>query len=260
MKLEIQHVSVEIQGKSIVRDIDLLVKQGEVVGLIGPNGSGKTTLLRAVYRVLQPSNGIIWLGEKELKKLSTKQSAKRTGIVIQEPPSDFDFTVREIVKMGRLPHKDWFAGDNSQDEAIVNDALTRVSMLEFAGRSFHMLSGGEKQRVLIARALAQQPRLLVMDEPTNHLDIRHQLEILELTRTIGITTIVTLHDLNLAYRYCDRLYVLHEGQMVAAGTPGEVIVPELIRTVYGVDLNIHQDPITGQKLLHFLTFEEDSSS
>jgi iron complex transport system ATP-binding protein len=156
------------------------------------------------------------------------------AVVPQESGGALDITVREVVLMGRSPHQAWHQADSAADHAIVNRALDQVNLGALADRGVTTLSGGEKQRVLVARALAQEPRFLVLDEPTAHLDIRHQLEILELIRRLELTTIAALHDLNLAAMYCDRLFVLHQGRIVATGTPEEVLTVDLIRDVYGV--------------------------
>jgi len=158
MKLEVNEVAVAIASRRIVNEVSLQVAPGEIVGLIGPNGSGKSTLLRSVYRLLKPVAGYVQLGGEDVWKLSARESARRTGVVVQETPSDFDFTVREVVEMGRTPHKGLLEADNQRDMAIVTDALRRVNMSTFGERSFNTLSGGEKQRVLVARALAQEPK------------------------------------------------------------------------------------------------------
>jgi iron complex transport system ATP-binding protein len=252
MKLEIEQVAVELSSRRIVEAVSLSVETGEVVGLIGPNGSGKSTLLRSVYRMLRPAAGIVRLGSDDVWQLSARESARRTGVVVQEMPSDFEFTVAEIVHMGRTPHKGMLSQDTQADEQIVVAALTRVNMLSFAERQFNTLSGGEKQRVLVARALAQQPKFLVLDEPTNHLDIHYQLEILELVRSLGITTLVTLHDLNLAAAYCQRLYLLRAGRIIASGTPEQVLTPELLREVFLVQAIVGTHPVTGAIQLAFV--------
>lgn len=251
MHVEVNNVAVQLDSRRIVEEISLQVAPGEIVGLIGPNGSGKSTLLRAVYRLLRPVTGYVQLGGDDLWKLSAREAARRTAVVVQETPSDFDFTVREVVEMGRTPHKGLLEADNQRDMAIVTDALRRVNMSAFGERSFNTLSGGEKQRVLVARALAQEPKLLVLDEPTNHLDIRYQLEILNLVRDLGITTLVTLHDLNLAATYCHRLYLLAAGRIVTAGAPEAVLTPAWIHTVYGVATTCIPHPTTGRLLLAF---------
>jgi iron complex transport system ATP-binding protein len=235
-----------------VDDITFSVAPGEMVGLIGPNGSGKSTLLRAVYRLLRPAAGVVRLGGDDVWQLSPRESARRTGVVVQESPSEFDFTVREVVEMGRTPHKGLLSADTQADAEIVVAALRRVEILPFAVRSYRTLSGGEKQRVLVARALAQQPQLLVLDEPTNHLDIHYQLEILELVRRLHITTLITLHDLNLAAAYCQRLYLVAGGQIVATGTPEMVLTPALVRHVFQVDVVCGRHPVSGALQLAFV--------
>lgn len=252
MNLETGGVAVELGGRRIVDEIDLQVAPGETVGLIGPNGSGKSTLLRSVYRLLRPAAGYVRLGGDNVWQLSPRESARRIGVVVQESPSEFDFSVREVVQMGRTPHKGLLSADTHADAQIVTDALQHVALLSFADRSYGTLSGGEKQRVLIARALAQQPRFLVLDEPTNHLDIRYQFEIMEIVRGLGVTTLVTLHDLNLAAAYCHRLYLLLHGRIVASGAPEAVLTPSLICQVFGIDAVVQRHPITGTLQLAFV--------
>jgi iron complex transport system ATP-binding protein len=244
MRLELEAVSWGVAGARIVREVSLSCAAGSVVGLIGPNGSGKSSLLRCVYRVLQPDAGTVQLDAENVWRLSAQQAARRIGVVLQEHSGEFEFSVREMVLMGRAPHKAWFERDTAEDLGIVEEALRQVDMLDFAERSFLTLSGGEKQRVLVARTLAQQTRFLVLDEPTNHLDIRYQLEVLDLVRGLGVTTIAALHDLNLAALYCDQLYVLKEGALVAGGPPAEVLTPELIQAVYSVRAEVALHPRT----------------
>jgi iron complex transport system ATP-binding protein len=252
MRLEIDHVAVAIGAKRIVHEASLEVEPGSIVGLIGPNGSGKSTLLRSVYRLLRPAAGYVRLGGDDVWQLSAKESARRTGVVVQETPTDFEFTVSEVVAMGRTPHKGMLAADTAADAEIVAAALRRVNMRAFVERQFSTLSGGEKQRVLVARALAQQPRFLVLDEPTNHLDIHYQLEILELVKSLGITTLITLHDLNLAAAYCQQLYMLQAGRIVASGAPEAVLTPERLRGVFLVDAVVGRHPVTGALQLAFV--------
>ena len=233
------------------KEVSLKVEPGEIVGLIGPNGSGKSTLLRSVYRMLKPVSGLVHLGDDDVWQLSAKASAQRTGVVVQESSSEFEFTVAEVVAMGRTPHKKPFQRDTATDTDVCHDALERVSMTAFSQRLFSTLSGGEKQRVLVARALAQEPKLLVLDEPTNHLDIHYQLELLELIKSLGITTLVTLHDLNLAANYCQRLYLLSSGQIVASGETHKVLTPEQLRETFGVEAAPYTHPVTGNLQLSF---------
>lgn len=233
-QLTVDHVSVEIEGKRLVDSVLFDLQPGEFLGLVGPNGSGKSSLLRTIYRVLKPTAGqVVHLGD-DVWKLSARDAARRTAVVAQERMGEFDFTVRELVLMGRTPNKGLFDGDSTADHKIVADCLAEVGMAHCATRQFLSLSGGEKQRVLVARALAQQARFLVLDEPTNHLDIRHQLELLELVRRLRTTTLAALHDLNLAARYCDRLVMLSGGRVAALGSPAEVLTAERIGAVYDV--------------------------
>jgi len=242
MKLHIERLAWSVNKKPILRGVSLQVNSGEVVGLIGPNGSGKSSLLRCVYRAQKPDSGTIYLNGVDLYSLSPRQTAREIAAVLQEPTNAFDFSVWEMAFMGRTPHKSLFERDTLADAQIVEAALYRVGLSELVERRYHTLSGGEKQRVLMARALAQQPSLLILDEPTNHLDIRYQIEMMELTRSLGIATLAALHDLNLAARYCDRLVVLYKGAVVACGKPDEVLQPDLLQRVYGVSAAIqHHD-------------------
>lgn len=249
--LETNGVSWSAEAVQIIREIDLYVQQGEFVGLIGPNGSGKSTLLKAIYRVLRPDFGRISLRNSDIWQQSARQTAQQTAVVAQESSVEFNFTVREIVAMGRNPHKGMFERDTDADDEIITSALARVDMATFAERDYRNLSGGEKQRVLIARALAQQTPFIVLDEPTNHLDIRYQLEILALIDSLNVTKLAALHDLNLAAAYCDRLYLLLDGQILASGAPRDVLSPRLIQQAYGVQVAVDSHPLTGQLHLAF---------
>jgi iron complex transport system ATP-binding protein len=209
---------------------------------------------------LRPIAGQIHLSGDDVWKLSARESARRTGVVVQERSSEFEFTVREVVQMGRTPHKSMLDRETREDERIVSQALERVQMLSLSERTYMTLSGGEKQRVLVARALAQQPKLFVLDEPTNHLDVQHQLELLELICSLGMTTLLTLHDLNLAATYCHRLYVLSHGHIVTEGRPEEALTPEMIQQVFAVRAHVGKNPLTGCLQLAFAPLSMVSSS
>ena len=234
LSLSLSGVTVAVGSVEICSEVSLEVEAGQVVGIIGPNGSGKTTLLRAVYRVLRPRLGRVVVGEDDLWELRPSEAARRIAVVVQEPRSDFEFTVREVVAMGRSPHQSAFARESAEDRHRVENALAHVSIAELANRSFSTLSGGEKQRALIARALVQEARVLILDEPTNHLDIRYQLEVLELIRGVGVTTLMSVHDVNLAAEYCDHIVVLQGGRIQAAGPVETVLLPEVLEPVFGV--------------------------
>jgi iron complex transport system ATP-binding protein len=252
MKPQLDSVSWGTDGKQILHKVNLEAAAGEFVGLIGPNGSGKSSLLRCIYRVLEPDAGWISLDGDDVWKLNVRQMARRTSVVLQESQSEFDFTVFEMVLMGRAPHLGTFDRETEADRQIVQTALAKVGLKDLSDRNFFSLSGGEKQRVMVARAIAQQARFLVLDEPTNHLDIRYQLEILESIKKLEGTCIAALHDLNLAAAYCDRLYVLQAGAIVASGTPQAVLTSDLISTVYGVGADVKVHPKTEK--LHIVFF------
>lgn len=235
MKIETRRLRAAPGGREILHGIDLAAHDGQVVGLIGPNGSGKSTLLKCIYRTLQPSGGAVLLDGRELERYSIRQSAQKLAVVAQHNAYAFDFTVEEIVLMGRAPHKHALARDTAQDRRIAAEALAAVGMDGFAQRSFSTLSGGERQRVILARALAQQTPCLILDEPTNHLDIQYQLGMMDLVRGLGKTVLAALHDLNIAAAYCDWLYALQDGCLVGSGSPRDLLTPDLIRRVYHVN-------------------------
>ncbi|PRY02472.1 ABC transporter ATP-binding protein [Allonocardiopsis opalescens] len=244
--LVLDGVRVDLSGVRIVSGIDIAVGPGERVGLIGPNGSGKSTLLRAVYRHLRPHSGGVRYGGADLWRLPPRQAARAIAALPQENHADLELTGYEMAAMGRTPHKGPFAADTDEDRAAIGEALRRTGTEHLAGRAFAGLSGGEKQRVLLARALAQRTPLLVLDEPTNHLDVRHQFELLDLVSASGRTVLAALHDLNLAAAYCHRLYVLDGGRVTAAGTPEEVLTERLVAEVFGVHAQVVANPRTGR--------------
>ncbi|NLM47039.1 MAG: ABC transporter ATP-binding protein [Firmicutes bacterium] len=252
MKLQVENLSYGYDHKPVIEDICLTVKKGEFVGLIGPNGSGKSTVLKNLYRALQPDAGIVYLDGENLFSLTYKQAATKIGVVVQENVLPFDFSVEEIVAMGRSPHKKLFDGDTQRDREIVRNALACLGMEEMAHRNYLHLSGGEKQRVLLARAIAQDTDFLILDEPTNHLDIGYQLQLLDLVKSLQVTVLAALHDLNLAAMYCDRLYIMKDGRIYKAGTPEEVLTPEIIFDVYGIRADVFLHPVTKKVTVTFL--------
>lgn len=241
MDISTEKITLSYGASEILKGISTKVQSGEFVGLIGPNGSGKSTLLKCIYRVLKPDGGCVWLGDQELREIKIRDSARKTAVVAQHNYYNFEFTVREVVRMGRAPHKKLLERDGREDREIVERALRKVRMEEFADRGFSTLSGGEQQRVILARALAQQTPCMILDEPTNHLDITHQLELMELVKGLGVTVFAAIHDLNIAAMYCERLYILKDGEIVGEGTPEEILTPEMIRKVYQVEAETVRD-------------------
>ena len=251
MNVKAEDIKLSYGAEAILKGVSMEAGNREFVGLIGPNGSGKSTLLKCVYRVLSPDKGAVFLNGKPLKDMNYKTSARSLGVVAQHNYYNFDFSVREVVLMGRSPHKKALERDNAEDYAIVAEALEKVGMADFAARSFSTLSGGEQQRVILARALAQQTPCLILDEPTNHLDITHQLQLLKIVKQLDVTVISAIHDLNIAAMFCDRLYVLKNGEIVAEGTPREVLTRELIREIYEVESDIVEDSKGNMHILFY---------
>lgn len=226
----------------IIRDIAFDVAPREVLAIIGPNGAGKSSLLRCLYRVNRPWRGSIQVFGEDVWRMAPRDAARRIAAVPQEVPGDFPFRVRDVVMMGRTSRRRARIAWSDEDRAKVAAALDRLDLAHLKDRLFLTLSGGEKQRVLIARALAQEPRLIVLDEPTNHLDIRHQLELLALLRDLNLTIVTTLHDLNLAAAFADRILLLDQGRLVGAGRADEILTAETIRGTFAVETVIDRHP------------------
>lgn len=246
MKLTIEHLNLSIKQRTLLEDISLKTKDGQFVGLIGANGSGKSTLLKTIYKTLKPDSGEIYLDELNILHNSEKKVAQNLSVVSQFNELSFDLTVKQMVMLGRTPHKRLLEQENKQDLQIVEHALKTTNLLDYQDRSFLSLSGGEKQRVILARAIAQEPQFMILDEPCNHLDIRYQLEIMEIVKNLDIGILAALHSLEDACRYCDELYVLKQGHVLAHGKPEEILTKDLIEEVYGVKCKIYQNPITQQ--------------
>jgi iron complex transport system ATP-binding protein len=258
--LEVSAISAGYDGKPVISELSLRANPGDFIGLIGPNGSGKSTLIRVLSRVLAPIAGRALLEGENIWEKGAAWAARRMAVIPQESPLAFDYRVAEMVLMGRSPHLGRFALEGESDLEIARECLKLTKAEDLAEKSFNALSGGERQRVTIARALAQQPRLLLADEPIAHLDISYQLQILELLRrlakTRGLLVLSALHELNLAASYCDRLLLLAGGRLLSAGTPGEVITPENIRRAYGVRGKVKINPANQRP---YLTLASDAA-
>ncbi|PDP87387.1 histidinol phosphatase [Glycomyces fuscus] len=245
-----ERVSRLVGGRLVLDGVTLAPRPGETVGLLGPNGSGKSTLLRLLAGVLAPSAGVVSLDGEPLDRAARRAVARRVAAVEQNAHTQTELTVRDVVALGRIPHRRAWTPMSAADAGAVTAALERTGLTGTADRSWHTLSGGERQRAQIARALAQEPSELLLDEPTNHLDIQYQLDLMELVAGLPVTTVVAMHDLNLAAMYCDRLVVLREGRVVAGGTPSEVLTASLIEEVYGVRAEVGPGP--GHPVIRFL--------
>ncbi len=218
----------------VLHDLTLAVAPGEVLAICGPNGAGKSSALRLVFGQTRPRRGSVRLFGNDLARMPSRDTARQVAVVLQDPAGDCGLTVRQIVALGRLPYRDRAFGGTADDGPAVRGVLALLDLAEFPERTFASLSGGERQRVMLARALAQTPRVLVLDEPTNHLDIRHQIDLLAVVRGLGLTVIVTLHDLGLAADHADRVAVLHQGRLVACGTPAAALSPATLHTAFRV--------------------------
>ncbi|MFD2649735.1 ABC transporter ATP-binding protein [Devosia albogilva] len=253
--LVVTRLSVHGGEQTIVDAATLSAPAGQITGLVGPNGAGKSTMMRAALGLGETVGGEVHFAGADLLAMGRRERAKICAFVEQTATTETRITVREVVGLGRLPHQpSWQAEPSEKDETIVEQALAAVELSAFADRVFNTLSGGEQQRVHLARALAQQPRLLVLDEPTSHLDMRAQRHMLELLRgraTAGLTVLMAIHDLNLAAGYCDRLVVMNYGRIVAEGAPEDVLTPALLRDVYGIEASVIAHPVTGKPLIAY---------
>jgi iron complex transport system ATP-binding protein len=245
MQLKTIDIEAYLGGSHILKGLSIHVKKKEFIGIIGPNGSGKSTFLKCIYRTLQPSAGAIFLDDKNIKDFSMKESAKKMAVVSQHNNYNFDFTVSDMILMGRAPHKKFIEKDTAQDYKIMEESLEKVGMTDYSKRSFSSLSGGEKQRIILARALAQKTECLILDEPTNHLDIKYQLQFMDTIKKLDVTVMSAIHDLNIAALYCDKIYAMKAGKIVKFGTPRQVLTKELIKSLYEVDANVIEDKETG---------------
>ncbi|QGP93843.1 putative siderophore transport system ATP-binding protein YusV [Neomoorella glycerini] len=250
MKLAVDGLSFNYDSQPVLNEVTLTIDPGEIVTIIGPNGSGKSTFLRCLARILLPARGVIYLDGRNITNLSGRALAMLLGYVPQEGTKVFPLTVYEAVLLGRRPYITWAVGQ--RDRQVVEEILRFLQLEPLAGKTLGNLSGGEKQRVMIARALAQEPRVILLDEPTSNLDIRHQLEVLGILEFLAwkkrMTVLMVLHDLNLAARFSQKLVLLHQGRIFASGSPQAVLTPENIRAVYDVEARVREDDLGVQVL------------
>ena len=258
-----QDLFYEVQAETLLDGVTLHADRGQLVGLIGPNGAGKSTLLRAISGILGYRDGAVRLDGADIKSLSSKAIAAGLALVPQIAPYTHGFTCIELVLMGRYPHLGRFQIEGKEDDRIARDAMRLTEIEQFADRTLDTLSGGERQRVFVSRALAQQPRVLLLDEPTSNLDILHQLKVFDLVRKLvdeGLTAVAAIHDLNMAARYCDRLVLLTGGRVLAEGSPEEVLSPETIESAFGVKASVYREPVTGALAIGLIGPADDSPS
>ena len=256
MRIQVENVSKSIQGKSILSNISLTIEPGQSLALIGPNGCGKSTLLRVIAGLLPAGAGQVYIGDAELSTLSARKRAQRLGFVSQEAGTSDAIVVEDAVKLGRTPWLSLLSPFTKHDAEIVEDAMRVMAIRNYRAKRFNTLSGGEKQRVHIARVLAQNPHIFLLDEPTNHLDIHHQIAIMDWVMQQKSTIVLALHDLNHAFA-CDRVALLSGGKLVATGPPNEVLTPDIIAPVFQVC--VHKTP-SAQQGHPILTFSKSSTA
>lgn len=258
--LKINNLSGGYGKEVVIKDISFEIKGGDFLGIIGPNGSGKSTLLRLMSRVLPPRKGKIFLEEKDIAKMNLKEFCRKVAFVPQDTLITFSFSVWEIVLMGRIPHLKRLQLENKRDFSIAENALFLTDTLYIKEKEIENLSAGERQRVIIAKALAQEPILLFLDEPTSHLDIGHQIQILDLLKKLNhdknLTIVMVIHDLNLASEYCNRIILLNEGRIFKEGGPAEVLTYQNIETVYKTIVVVNKNPISSKPYVILVSKEK----
>ncbi|MGQ4619363.1 ATP-binding cassette domain-containing protein [Nocardia sp. R7R-8] len=252
-RLGAEEVTLGYGGRVIVDGLSLTITPGVITTVIGPNGCGKSTLLRSLGRLLRPRKGRVLLDGKAISTMKTKDVARIVGMLPQSPVAPEGLTVADLVGRGRHPHQSWLRQWSAADESEVTTALARTGIADLADRPLDELSGGQRQRAWISMALAQGTDILLLDEPTTYLDLAHAIEVLDLVdrlhADLGRTVVMVLHDLNLAIRYSDQLVVMHDGRVVAAGAPGEVVSVELLREVFDLDAAVLDDPVSGRPMI-----------
>jgi iron complex transport system ATP-binding protein len=241
-----------LAGRRVIVDgVTVSVEPGRTLGLIGPNGSGKSSLIRLLAGLRAPAEGEVVLEGKAIKGFGRRELARRVAVVEQHSATEANVSVLDVVRLGRTPHRSALSPWTDEDDRIVTEALVRVGLEDRREQTWHTLSGGERQRVQLARALAQSPAILILDEPTNHLDIQHQIELMHLVAKLPLTTIVAIHDLNLAARFCDAIAVFADGRLVASGAPDVVLTEELIANVFGVRAHLSTSEHHGRLHIQF---------
>lgn len=246
--IKIEDLSVDLDNKSILRDINLEIRKGEFTSIIGPNGAGKSTLLKSILKLLEYNKGEIYFEGQNIKKIATRAYAQKLAFIPQENNIQFDYTVKDIILMGRYPWIDYWGSYGKEDYRILEDLVSKLKLEELINRDFNHLSGGEKQRVLLARAIAQDTDFIFLDETLSFLDINHQIEIMQLLRKINDeqkkTILIVSHNVNLSIEYSDRLLVLKKGQIIVDGRPEQVITEQLLFDVFNIELHIINNPYT----------------
>lgn len=249
--VKVENISLRIKKKNIVSDVSMTVQRGEFLGIIGANGSGKTTLISMLAGLNKPSSGIVEFDGKKIGSYSRRQLAQKMALVEQHAETTDQMTVRQAIGLGRTPYLSLLNPWSGNDTTLVNNILNKIDMASLCNQNWQTLSGGERKRAHIGRALAQEPELLVMDEPTNHLDVKHQIELLHLIKSLDLTVITSLHDLNHAAMFCDRVAVMQGGKLIALDVPKKIFTPENINLFFGISATVESDENNGNCFIRY---------
>lgn len=249
--LHVDQLSWQVDKKLILNDISFSMDAGEFVGVIGPNGAGKSSLMRCLYRVQVPSEGSVRCHGQDIWLRSAKENAREMAVILQENTPHSGLSVEEVIALGLTPHKGLFERENDADQQRIADILEALDLQSLRRSQYQTLSGGEKQRVMLGRAMLQAPQLLIMDEPTNHLDVHYQIELLQQVKALDLAVLASFHDLNLAAAYCDRILVLDGGKLVADGTPQDVLTESLISDVFKTCVMVDTHPLSSRPRISY---------
>lgn len=252
MSIEVKKLDFSLGGTKILNNININITDGDFVGLVGPNGCGKSTLLKNIYRTYKPDGKTVYIDGYDILDLSSKKIAHHMAVMAQENNVEFDFEVFDMVMFGRYAHKKFLEGDSAKDREMCKKCLEEVGLSGYERRSFLSLSGGEKQRVLLARVLMQESKTIILDEPTNHLDVSYQYQIMNILKKQDVTVFSSIHDLNLATIYCDKIIFMNKGEVVLFGKPEEVITEESIRKYFNIKAQVGINPVTNKVQVYYL--------
>ncbi len=256
-----QNVSWQVGSRLILDNLSFEVTRNEFIGFIGPNGAGKSSLLRCLYGKNTISSGSLSYNQESLCNYTRRELAQHIAVLVQEQPSQFEMSVFEVVAMGLIPNRPLFSFATHEDQQTIIQALQRVELSEKAKDAFNTLSGGEKQRVMVARAIVQNPRVLILDEPTNHLDVQHQIDVLRLAKEMNITVLLSIHDLNMAAAFCDRLVLMKEGRIVTSGHPDQVLTEKNLDYVFNIKAQVDPHPFhQGKRITYHFSADSEMSS
>jgi iron complex transport system ATP-binding protein len=244
-------ISWQVDELRILDNLSFEVKRNEFLGFIGPNGAGKSSLLRCLFGKNSISTGSLSFNQRAINQYSRRELAQQIAVLIQEPPTQFEMSVFDVVAMGLIPNRPLFSFSTQEDKQTITHALEKVELLNKAQNAFNTLSGGEKQRVMVARAIVQDPKVLILDEPTNHLDIQHQIDVLQLAKEMNITVLLSIHDLNMAAAFCDRLILMKEGRIITSGEPDSVLTRDNLEYVFSIRAQVDSHPFHSGKRITY---------